>query len=84
MLTQENKQKLFQMIFKKLFWMRLNHINFFESDYNNLATFLQKNSLDVNRIYIENSQLNEKFFMELQKLHGFNNLSFINFDNNQI
>ena len=31
MLTQENKQKLFQMIFKKLFWMRLNHINFFES-----------------------------------------------------
>ena len=77
-------KNLLSFIFKKLFWMRLNHINFFESDYNNLATFLQKNSLDVNRIYIENSQLNEKFFMELQKLHGFNNLSFINFDNNQI
>ncbi len=83
-LSEIDKKNLFNMKFKWLFWLKLNFIEFNKSDYKELIKFLSKNSLDINRIFLENNNLWESFFSLFQELNWFNNLSFINFDNNNI
>jgi len=83
-LSREDKKIMFSMRFKNLFWLKLNNINFSEADYNWLIHFLFNNSLDINRIFLENTYLSSSFFLEFKNLKWFNNLSFLNFDNNYI
>ena len=49
-----------------------------------LCNFLENHSRDINRIFIENCSLGEDFFIELAKKTKFENLTFLNFDNNDI
>lgn len=83
-LTKEDKKILFSMNFNKLFWLRLNYINFEKEDYELLISFISKNSLDLNRLFLENIYLSDDFFYLFENLSWFWNLSFINFDNNNI
>jgi hypothetical protein len=53
------------MVFKDLFWLRLNTINIEESDYDGFSNFMNSNSLDINRIFIEQSELKDSFIEKL-------------------
>lgn len=75
---------LSEVIFNKLFWIRFNQIDFKENDFEKINIFLQNNQLDINRIFFENCNLNEKFFEIFSKNLWFSNLTFLNFDNNFI
>lgn len=83
-LTKEDKKILFSMNFNKLFWLRINYINFEKEYYEWLILFISKNSLDLNRLFLENIYLSDDFFCLFENLSWFWNLSFINFDNNNI
>lgn len=83
-LSDDEKKKLFSMKFKNLFWLKLNNIFFEKQDYKWLINFISNNSLDINRIFLENLDLEEDFFNLFENLKWFKNLSFLNFDNNKI
>ncbi len=83
-LNHDEKEIFFQLEFKNLFWLKLNNIKLNEKDYQWLLNFLQLNSRDINRIYLENLELNDNFFTNIQNLTGFETLKFLNFDNNNI
>lgn len=82
--SQEDKKDFFSMKFKELFWLKLNNIDFTQDDYSGLVHFLSLNSLDINRIFLENTHLEKEFFILLQQIRWCNNLTFLNFDNNNI
>lgn len=83
-LSDSNKSQFFSMRFKNLFWLRINNISFNLLDYKGFITFISNNSLDINRIFLENTYLEKEFFEWFKILKWFNNLSFLNFDNNNI
>lgn len=78
------KQLFFSMIFNKLFWLKLNNIYFDKNDYLGLIDFLNLNKLDINRIFLENMSIQDDLLYLFNNLNWFNNLSFINLDNNLI
>lgn len=81
-LSLEDKEVFFRLKFKELFWLKLNKVNFDEWDYKLLAWFILNNSLDINRIFLENLNLNSEFFSLFKDFNWFGNLTFINIDNN--
>jgi len=81
-LSKVDKSNLFSIKFRNLFWLKFNNITFIEDDYDSLLSFLQSNSLDINRLFLENTNLRNDFFIWFNNLKWFNNLSFLNFDNN--
>lgn len=84
-IPSREKKILFDMVFKDLFWLRLNNLNINIKDIDLLILFLIKNQLDINRIFIENCSINDIFLYKLSKNKNlFWNLTFINFDNNII
>lgn len=84
LLNDYQKKMFFSMVFKKLFWLKLNNIFFDKRDYLGLINFLNLNELDINRIFLENMSLEDDFFFLFNNLNWFNNLTFLNFDNNLI
>jgi hypothetical protein len=54
-LSPSEKTLLFSFQFKELFWLRLNSINIDIADYEEFGNFIHKNSLDINRLFIEES-----------------------------
>lgn len=73
------------MIFRDLFWIRLNRFAILHEDIASLVIFFNEHSSDVNRIFLEQCSLDEQFFVVLSKNGArFENLSFINVDNNRI
>lgn len=73
------------MVFHDLFWIRLNRFTIPYEDIVPFITFLNINSSDVNRIFLEQCSLDEQFFIALSRDGArFENLSFINVDNNHI
>jgi len=51
----EDKKFLFSMVFKNLFWLKINNIKFLQKDYLWIVNFLVLNKLDINRIFFENT-----------------------------
>ena len=84
LLTSSEKHLLFSSQFRELFWLRLNNLNIDEWDYEDLVTFIYKNSLDINRLFLEESWIKDTFLEKLNETRWFWNLTFINFDNNSI
>jgi len=84
-LSDSDKKKLFSIVFKDLFWLRLNNINLLPKDTDLFVSFLANNELDINRIFIENCSLDSRFLYVLsQKKNLFRNITFLNLDNNNI
>lgn len=83
-LSKDDKFNLFSMKFNNIFWLKINNTQFLEDDYEWFISFLWNNSIDINRIFLESTYLNIEFFHKFWNLKWFNNLSFLNFDNNNI
>lgn len=75
---------LFMLEFKNLFWLKLNNFTLHNRYYENLINFLNINSKDINRIYLENLGLDNTFFSLLSSSVWFSNLMYVNLDNNFI
>ncbi len=83
-LSEIQKQLFFSMVFNKLFWLKLNNVFFDKNDYLWLVNLLNLNKLDINRVFLENMSIEDDFLHLFKNLNWFNNLSFINLDNNLI
>ena len=78
--SSSQELKFFDFKLKWLFWLKFSSVGV--SDYNLFCKFLDNNKLDLNRLFIENSNLNTDFLIKLKSLNNFWNLTFLNFDNN--
>ena len=84
LLTSSEKHLLFSSQFKELFWLRLNNLKIDQWDYEDLVGFIYKNSLDINRLFLEESWIKDTFLEKLSETRWFWNLTFMNLDNNSI
>lgn len=83
-LNQAQKKQLFSFIFRDLFWFRCNRFLLLLEDYRDFISFLKINSSTINRIYLEDMQLDNSFLSLLSQETGFSKLEYLSFDNNPI
>ncbi len=83
-LSNSDKKTFFQMLFRGLFWLKLNNIRFLEEDNIGLINLIYNNRYDLNRLYLEECNLDYNFLKILSERKWFDILSFLNLDNNNI
>ena len=83
-ISQSQYDILFSLVFKNLFWIKLQNISVPTEQYDAFIYFLEKNSRDINRVFLQNLSLQEDFFGKFSLLQGFWNLTFLSLDHNPL